>query len=178
MNIGLISRRYAKAMYEYAAEKNDETTLYEHMNTLILILNSIPKIRRIFTNPLLPSKYKKDLLEKATGDNPDKIYLDCINLVLSKNRETLIQNIALEYQSLYRKMKNISVVNLTSATPMKNEILDRIRKQVESKTNGEVEFNANIDASLDGGFIFQLDDMRLDASVKGQLERIRRKLLQ
>ena len=86
--------------------------------------------------------------------------------------------IALSYQLIYRKMKKISVVHLTSATKLSNQALDRIRLFTEQKTHGKVEFSTRIDSSIVGGFIYQLNDLRIDASVKGQLDRISRQLSQ
>jgi F-type H+-transporting ATPase subunit delta len=178
MNTGLISRRYAKALYEYASEHKVEDVLYKRMQMLANAVNSIPRLKAILRSPMILTVYKNDLLAEATGTNPDPVYLDFIRLITENHRSELVLDIALNYEIIYRQKKNISVVNLISAAPMSHNALERIKKQVQQRTNGQVEFKTRIDPSLDGGFIFQLDDMRIDASVKGQLEKIRRKLIQ
>ncbi|MDR2146088.1 MAG: F0F1 ATP synthase subunit delta [Tannerella sp.] len=176
MNTGLISRRYAKALYEYASKRKMENVLYARMQTLVREINAIPKLKTILRSPMIPTVYKKDLLAEASGANPEPVYLDFVRLVTENHREEMVFDIAMNYQILYRQRKNISVVSLISAEPMSAEALSRIKNRVQQKTHGEVEFSTVIDRSIDGGFIFQLEDMRLDASVKGQLEKIRRKL--
>jgi F-type H+-transporting ATPase subunit delta len=177
MNTGLISRRYAKALYEYASERKTEDVLYRRMQILVKEIRSIPKLKTIFRSPMIATSYKKDLLAVATGANPEPVYLDFVRLVTENHREEIVLDIALNFQTIYRQRKNISIVHLISAAPMNDNALERIKRQVQQKTNGQVEFNTRIDPALDGGFIFQLDDMRIDASVKGQLEKIRRKLI-
>lgn len=177
MNAGLISGRYAKALYEYALGRNEEQALYQRMQTLSSMLRDIPKLRDTLSSPVVPVKYKKEILGEAAGRAPEQSYLDFIGLILKNNREGMLYDIALSYQMYYRKRKNITIVHLTSAGPMSEEMLTRIRRQVEKRTRGEVEFSTHTDPAVGGGFIFQLNDMRLDASVRGQLARLKRQLL-
>ena len=139
--------------------------------------NFSPKLRDTLSSPVVSVKYKKEILREAAGPEPEQSYLDFVRLILKNNREGMLYDIVLSYQTYYRRRKNISIVHLTSARPMSEEMLARIRRQVEKRTQGDVEFSAHTDPTVGGGFIFQLNDMRLDASVRGQLARLRRLLL-
>lgn len=178
MNEGLISQRYAKALYEYALQLNEEETLYSRLQILSKELQTIPQMKDILYNPMISFNDKTLLLNEATGKSPEQSYLSFVNLILENRREKSILQIALSYQSLYRKKKNIRVVSLISAEELQPDFVARICKDVTDQTHGTVEFSNHIDQSLEGGFIFQLNDLRLDASVKNQLERIRRQFLQ
>jgi F-type H+-transporting ATPase subunit delta len=177
MNTGLIARRYAKALYEYASERKVEDVLYHRMQTLVREFSAIPKMKTILRSPMISTVYKKDLLSVATGHDPEPVYLDFVRLVTGNHREEIVFDIALNYQILYRQRKNISIVSLTSAVPMSADALNHIKNRVHQQTHGEVQFSTVIDPAIDGGFIFQWEDMQLDASVKGQLEKIKRKLI-
>jgi F-type H+-transporting ATPase subunit delta len=178
MNEGLISKRYAKALYKHAADLGEETLLYHRMLILEGILHKMPELRMSLKSPMVTAENKRELLRSATGKDPEQSYLDFIELVVSNRRTDYLFRIALGYQQFYRQRKNISVVRLTSAKRMSAKALERIRRFTEERTHGKVEFSNHIDPSIDGGFIFQLDDYRIDASVKGQLDRIGRKLAQ
>ncbi len=177
MNEGLISIRYAKALYEYTSRRGEEQAFYKRMQTLSAMLDTIPKLREALSNPMVPVKYKKEILEKASGKQPEQSYIDFVRLIITNHREESLRNIALSYQVYYRRRKNISVVHITSVKQMSDEALRRIRQQVERRTHGEVEFSNHIDPDIGGGFIFRLDDIQLDASVKGQLEWLRQQLV-
>lgn len=178
MNEGLISRRYAKALYEYVVPLKEEEALYKRLQVLSKQLQTIPQLKEVLYNPMISSNEKAILLNEATGKSPEQSYVSLVRLILDNRREKYILQIALSYQSLYRKKKNIRVVSLISAEELQPEFLSRVRKDITDLTHGTVEFSNLIDSSLEGGFIFQLDDLRLDASVKNQLERIRRQFLQ
>jgi F-type H+-transporting ATPase subunit delta len=178
MNEGLISRRYAKALYFHASERGEETLLYHRMKTLESLLSSVPALRTHLKSPLIPTKEKLKLLRDATGENPESSYVNFIALVFAHRREEALRLMALGYQTFYRQQKKISVVHLTSARELSDEALERIRRLAEQQTHGAVEFSTRVDPSLDGGFVFQLNDFRMDASVKGQLQRIGQRLSQ
>lgn len=178
MNEGLISKRYAKALYAHAAEMSEETLLYHRMQILEVLLRKMPDLRKTLRSPMISTKYKTELLINATGKNAEQSYLDFIHLVISNHRTETLLMITLSYQMLFRQKKRISVVHLTSAKKISRASLDRIRRLTEQKTHSKVEFSNHIDPSIDGGFIFQLNDIRIDASVKGQLDEINRRLAQ
>lgn len=178
MNEGLISKRYAKALYYHAADLGEETLLHHRMQILEGVLRKMPELRESLRSPMITPEDKLGLLRNATGKEPEQSYLDFIALVVSNHRTDTLFMITLSYQQFYRQKKNISVVRLTSARKMSTKALDRIRHLTEQQTHGKVEFSNRIDPSIDGGFIFQLNDYRIDASVKGQLNQISRRLAQ
>ncbi|MDR1381449.1 MAG: F0F1 ATP synthase subunit delta [Tannerella sp.] len=178
MNEGLISIRYAKALYHHASGMGEEAVLYHRMQILEAVLRRTPELKTGMKSPMISAKEKIGLLTNATGKNPERSYLDFINLVIANRRSDMLQRITLSYQRLYREKKMISVVHLTSARKLPGEAIERIRLLTEQKTHGKVEFSTHIDPSINGGFIFQLNDIRIDASVRGQLARISRRLTQ
>ncbi|MDR1722609.1 MAG: F0F1 ATP synthase subunit delta [Tannerella sp.] len=178
MDEGLISRRYAKALFEHAVSIGEETLLYQRMQILEALLRRMPEFRRGLASPMISSKTKRELLINATGKNAERSYLDFIDLVSANHRTDALLMIALSYQAHYRRVKHISVVHLISASSLTNTAIARIKSLAEKKTRGKVEFSNKIDPEIDGGFIFQINDLRIDASVRGQLERISRRLAQ
>jgi F-type H+-transporting ATPase subunit delta len=178
MDEGLISKRYAKALYEHASDMNEETQLYHRMQVLETVWRKIPNVKISLKSPMVPMEEKIRLLKNATGENTEQSYLDFVDLVTTNHRLSSLFMIALSYRTIYRQHKHISVVHLVSAKKLPTEALERIRLFTERETHGKVEFSNHIDPAIDGGFIFQLNDLRIDASVKGQLDRISRKLAQ
>lgn len=67
MNIGVISNRYAKALYQYAAEGQCEKQVYREMMTLADSYLQVPALRKALDNPLLSVAEKTDLLCNACG---------------------------------------------------------------------------------------------------------------
>lgn len=177
MNDSLISTRYAKAMLEYASSRSEDKVLYERMKLLAKNLGSMPRLRETLLSAMVGYDDKMALIINAGGNSVEESYRNMARVVLSNQRERLLHNIALSYMTLYRRVHRISVVTLISVEPLSEAIIDRIRYDVSKRTSGEVEFETHIDPKIEGGFIFQVDDLRLDASIRGQLEAIRREFI-
>ena len=92
--------------------------------------------------------------------------------MLKEDRETLIQFMANSYVTLYRKQKNVIRGKLTTAARVSAQTEQKMRQMVESKTNGTVEFETEVNPEIIGGFILEYDTYRMDASVKTRLNTI------
>ncbi len=173
MDIGTISRRYAKALLMYAVENQVEDDVYISMIKLDRALMLVPDFSKALNNPILDKQRKLFLLCEATESNSD-VMMRFFDLVLKKRRERFLLFIVNSYLELYRKSKNIYTGNLTTAVPIDKKTEDNIRKLMEKATSAQVEFNSHVDESIQGGFILQIDSKRIDASVRGQLRKIRK----
>ena len=88
----------------------------------------------------------------------------------------MLPEIADEFINQYREMKGISIVNVVSAEPLSEETMNAIRKKLtDSKlTRGSIEFRTSVDKELIGGFVITFEDKLYDASVKNQLNELRK----
>ena len=67
MDIGIISVRYARALYKFALEQKEEHTVYKEMETIAKVYTCEPKLRLIIENPSLTSDKKKTFLILHAG---------------------------------------------------------------------------------------------------------------
>lgn len=172
MDIGVISIRYARALLKAATDGGLDATVYQEMMTLAKSYLDVPQLRQTIDNPMLSKGKKAELLATAAGGNPSDLTRSFINLVLKEDRENVMQFIANSYITLYRKQKNVIRGKLTTAAQVSADTEQRMRKMVESQTNGTVEFETEVNPDIIGGFILEYDTYRLDASVKSKLNDI------
>ena len=174
MDTGMIPVRYAKALMEFASEKESTDRVYAEMRTLTESFEREPSLRQALDNPMVDSKTKAELIRSAAGVDVSDVFKRFVALVMENKREDLLQQIGLQYLDLYRRMHNISIGRLETAVPVTPETEKRIAGLIASQTKGEVELKTVVKPDLIGGFIFELDFRRLDASIANQLRRIRR----
>ena len=120
------------------------------------------------------SKEKKEMLLLTTvgGDKASALSKAFVALVLKEDRENMILFMANSYITLYRQQKNIIRGKLTTAVAVAADTEQKMRKMVESKTKGTVEFETEVNPDIIGGFILEYDTYRMDASVKAKLTSI------
>lgn len=178
MYIGVFSMRYAKALLAYANENGAEDTVYEEAKRLAASFSEVPELRQALDNPVLSVKTKEELIEQAAGGQKlSKEMKRFVRVVLEARREKFFQFIIMSYIDLYRKQKNISVGKITTVCPLSDEVIARIRALVVARTHGSVEFITKTDPRLEGGFIFEIDTYRMDASVSDQLRRVKQQFI-
>jgi F-type H+-transporting ATPase subunit delta len=173
MDIGVISVRYARALLKSATEAKVEVQVYADMQLLAKSYVDVPSLRHTIDNPMLAKEKKQMLLETAAGgDQSAALSRSFITLVLKEGRESMIQFMANSYVTLYRQQKNIILGKLTTATRVSAAMEQKMRKVVEAKTQGTVEFETQVDPEIIGGFVLEYDTYRMDASVKSRLNDI------
>ena len=161
MEVGILSMRYAKAMIEYAQEKGVEDKLYQEFLTLSYCFCAQPGLREALDNPVISTKEKLALVCTAADGNG----------------KSTIQFISLMYLDLYRKLKHIGVGKLITAVPVDKETEDRIRSAAAHILHAQMELETVVDPSIEGGFIFDINDYRLDASIATQLKRVKQQFI-
>ncbi|GHT10182.1 ATP synthase subunit delta [Bacteroidia bacterium] len=177
MNEGLISKRYAKALLDFASTLGEEEVLYRRMDALLQNTIAEPHLQNTLQSPMVASGDKYLLLCTAMGggalENSVKKFAD---LLLQNQRENLAQKVAVCYSDLYQQKHHISKVALTSAEPLSATVLERVRADIEKRTRGTVELSTHTDPNLGGGILLQIGDLRLDATVAGQLKRVKKEM--
>ena len=179
MEVGVLSMRYAKAMIEYAQEKGVEDRLYNEFFTLSHSFRVQPGLREVLDNPVVSVKDKLALICTAADGNGEssREFVRFITLVLRNRREGYLQFISLMYLDLYRKLKHIGVGKLITAVPVDKETENRIRSAAAHILHAQMELDTVIDPSIEGGFIFDINDYRLDASIATQLKRVKQQFI-
>lgn len=177
MNSGTISIRYARALFNYALENKVEDKVFIEMRKLSENFADYAHFRSTLDNPVLNVKDKLQLIKTAAGGNISDAFERFIQLVLHQKRETHLQTITLLYLDLYRKYKNITMVKVTTASPIDDITLEKIKQFIQKRETDKIEFETKIDTRITGGFILDIDSDRLDASISTQLRKIKEQLL-
>lgn len=179
MDIGIVSMRYAKALMAYAKDTQTEESLYVAMKMLERSFRRQPELVDVLENPILPAKEKFKLICVAAlgNESPSREFSRFVSLVLKNGREGMLRYICLCFLHLYRKDKHIGVARLITAVPVSSEVEERIRKSASTLLHACMELRTEVDASIDGGFVFDINDYRLDASIATQLKRVKEQFI-
>lgn len=180
MDIGVIAKRYAKALLEFAMVQNSADTVYEEVQQFIESYKTVPQLAQVLGNPLLPQSQKEKVICQAASTAVSPTFQKFAALVVAHRRESFMLFIAHSFVSLYREMKHISIGKLITAVPVSQKVADRLEKMVEQQSQGSVDvvLESTVNPDILGGFIFQIDDLRLDASVRTQFDLIKKQFIE
>lgn len=180
MNTGIISTRYARAIFEYAREVSTAAapSLYEDMDSIAVHISALPEMSEALRNPTVSPSDKIRLILSACGNPDSEVLKSVVRLVVLNGRAAYMETIALIYKEYYRKMNGIATARLTTVTEASESMKEQLTSLVSQLLNEkEVEFKTRTDPAIIGGFILEIEDKRLDASVKDQLNQLKLDLI-
>lgn len=177
MNEGMISKRYAKAILEYARQQKTESVVYDEMKKVAFAFANEPKLGAAMENPILSNNDKVSIINAIFDNKPSETMKRIIGLVADNDRDDYLRMIALSYMDLYCQLKNINTVKLITATQPEQATIDKIKELVYQLKPSEIDFDTKVDLEIEGGFVLFVDTYRLDASIRSQLNRIRKNLI-
>jgi F-type H+-transporting ATPase subunit delta len=118
---------------------------------------------------------KADVLAQV-ADGADELVVNFVRLVADKGRAAELGEIVAELDALVAAEEQILDVELTTAHELSDEEFGRILGRIEKQSGRKVQASRQVDPDLIGGIVLQAGSMRLDASVRGRLERLRHEL--
>jgi F-type H+-transporting ATPase subunit delta len=175
MSVYRISYRYANSFFQLAEEKKSLRKFAEDVELIYNTLVQSKELRAILRNPVIKQKDKKNLLSKIFGPKIQKETSDFLEFLVSKGREKMITEIMKEFLNLRDDKEGIVKTNITSSVDLTDSVKKEIASKLEKKTNKKVKTDFGVDTNIIGGFIVQIKDTVYDASVRHQLELLRKK---
>jgi F-type H+-transporting ATPase subunit delta len=100
--------------------------------------------------------------------------MSIFDIITKKNREPLLPAIAKEFHNAYNEYKGIRKATITTAVPLDAKLkaeFEQIVKNLSNKT--QVELLEKIDKEMIGGFVLNIDDKQIDASIKNKLKAMK-----
>lgn len=178
MTAGGLSRRYAKALADVAAEQQALEAVGRDVRTVAETLKRSREATAFFASPAVPLADKRRVLRAiAEGAGVTPLSANFLNLVLEKRRLLHLGEIALAYEELIDKRLHRGKATVTSAVPLPEPILGRLKTRLEVATGKEICLEARVDPAILGGFVAQIGSTIYDGSLRMQLKRLREHLL-
>jgi len=167
---------YARALYEAARERDRVDTARAELAELAAAMETSPELEAFLVNPQLDPAAKAGVLEEVTT-GADPIVRNFVRLVASKGRAGQLRAIAEEFEAIVDREQGRIAVELTTAYALGDEEAKAIVAKIEQASGRTVEATRSVDPDLIGGMILQAGSFRVDASVRGRLDRLRRELV-
>ena len=179
MDKGKLSVRYARALFQTAQAQGCEEAVYDGLSRFAHnYLLAISQFNNVLADPIVAKEEKVKLLEMAVGEPMHNCLKQFIAFVAEQKREDKFFLIAMKYMEMYRAKHNILNAQVTTATELPEATLEKIKAFIKQTFSAEAEMEVKIDPSLIGGFILDIENNRMDASVAGQLNALKNKLKQ
>ena len=174
--MAIAHRIYAEALFEAAKESGRLAQVHEALGDFAAAVEQTPELRAVLRNPQLEPATKSRILSDLAGDD-EPLLKNFLLLTAEKGRAGEIEDIALEFERLMAREERRLTVELTTARELTDGEAQAIVAQIEKAAGRKVEATRSVDPDLVGGIVLQAGSYRVDASVRGRLERLRHELV-
>jgi F-type H+-transporting ATPase subunit delta len=172
-----ITNRYAKALLDLSISENQLDVIVKDLEFVQKNISSLRELSLLIKSPIVKRDKKRKIFSEIFKDKISETALKFCELIINRQRSDLLPDIIQRFFELKDDYLNIKSVLVKSAVELDENHINELRSVLEKNLGKKVNINLSIDKNLIGGFIVQIDDTVIDASLKHQLELLRKKFL-
>lgn len=176
MKENVLARRYARALFELAQEKEILDNIHREVGFFDELLKANPRLRFFLNSPEIGVRDKKKVMEKLLLDRVSNVFFNFILVLLDKNRQLIFGNIVKEFQRIFDRYRKKLRASTITAIPLDEPSESRLKQFLSDAFNSDVQIDNRIDPNILGGIIVRVDGRVFDGSLKSQLQRLKRGL--
>ena len=179
MNTGPIAHRYAKALLKYVGAEHTGSAELVYSQACVLVFR-MQEFRQfaeaVQKHPELTLERRMEVLDSALGEPMAEELRRFVVLVYEQKRMEFFERMLYSFIEQYRSANAIMVGKLVTAAPVEG-LKERLQAALSEKTGVSVLLEDEVDPEILGGFVLDIEDLRMDASVEGQFRLLRRELI-
>ena len=166
------AKNYAKAMFDAAQELGKIETIKNDFNTVYSSMLIDKDVVSFFTSAFVDGNIKIGILKKVYEDSIAEETFNLLSILIERDLINILVAIIVEYENLCNEYYNILSTKIIASSEIENieELKSSIRNMAVDKN---IHFTVEIDESIMGGIIVQIDDVIYDYSVRRLLENVK-----
>ncbi len=172
-NNELVANRWAKSLFELSQDEglNREDVL-QNLTDVVDTVNSSSDLKALFANPVVTVEEKQDIIEKVFGQSLPPTVKNFLMVLALRKRLVLLEDILEEYKKELNKCENIVRMKVTSAVEIDDAKRQDLKNRIIEKLSKNADIKWNVDNSIIGGLIFDIDGTIVDDSIRTKLNNL------
>lgn len=171
------SKVYGQSLYQVAKEDGTEKETLSELRKIAGLFSEHPDYVKILDSPQIAREELMGIINQDFFAHVSRYTVNFIKVLCSRRIVHHIGECLSEYERLYNKDNNIRVVSVTTAKPMKNELIDKLISGLEKKFGSGIMLKQYVDRTCIGGIVIEADGMKIDSSIKSELENLKKALI-
>ena len=172
-----VSRNYAGALFELAARDGSESLYGELIEALGAVYSESEAFRRFLSAPSVSEVEKKDAVRAVFTKEAPELFVRFLMVLLERRRHGTLPGVASAYRAQLDQQSNQVRASVTLPFEADDWVRDQIVEALEARFEKKVIPEFRVDPKILGGMIIRVGDELMDASVRRQLEQLKRELV-
>jgi F-type H+-transporting ATPase subunit delta len=169
-----VASRYVKSLLGLAVEQNALEAVHNDMVSFAKVCEENRAFTLMLRNPIIKHDKKSDILKSIFGGKVHNLTLAIFENITRKNREPLLPAIAKNIHIANNNYKDNSKATFTTSDPLDAKLRSEIEQIVKKLSDKKkVEIKEKVDADMIGGFVLNIGDRQVDASIKNKLNALK-----
>jgi F-type H+-transporting ATPase subunit delta len=177
MSSGAVGKRYAKALFEVASDKQQLDLVEQDLMLIDQVLAQNPAFISFLQHPQLDKQLKKKEFNQVFEGQVSETVLTFMNLLIDSDREDAIEGITESYIRQANEARGLVDAKVVSMKPLTDEEKSNLSERFSQILNKKIRIHNEVDSSIIGGIIVQIGDRLYDGSVRGKLHRFKRRVV-
>jgi F-type H+-transporting ATPase subunit delta len=174
-----LAARYAKSLIDLATEKGQIENVYADMEYLQALTRQSREFANLLRSPIIKADKKISIVQAVAGNKISALTSSFLNLLINKRREEDLPEIIEAYIQQYDVIKGINKVKLVTASPASEELKQLVKAKLQAEAGMQtVTLETHVDESLIGGFILEYNSNLVDASIRRDLNDLKKQFSQ
>jgi F-type H+-transporting ATPase subunit delta len=177
MNHSRVNIRYAKALLQFAEEKSVSDAVFEDVKTIFNALRASRELHTVMQSPVISKSKKSAAFHAVFKSSLHEVTLHFVDILIRKNREHLLEGISFSAIEQFKIQRGIFTAAVTSAAPLTDELREKIQHAARQQAPEAkaIELVETVDTNLVGGYVFVMNHKKIDASLRGRIQNLKRK---
>lgn len=174
-----VAQRYAKALFDLSVERNELETVKGDLDGIQSLDNE--ELRAVWMSPVIQGEKKTKIFSALLDGKVSATTTAFFNLLFKKGREIAVNEIVDAFNAMYRKHHNIQIVEITTAAPVTPDVYQFILNGLKERprfSKSTLQVVNKVDESIIGGFVLHVDDALYDASIRHDLQVIKKQFIE
>lgn len=172
-----VAASYAEALLQLANDQQQAEPVGQELSQVQQIIHDNPTFRLFLADPAISQEERGQVLSRVFEGNISKLMHNFLGILNEKGRTTLLPEIAAAYHDLLNQQLNRIEVDVTVAEELSADQLEQVRQRIGAALGKQTVVRQNVDESILGGLVLQIQDRMIDASVRSQLNLMRSQLM-
>ena len=166
-----LARPYARAAFEHARAAGELAAWQTALSELAAITTQ-PKVAAAMRDPNQTAAQRASTLSSLAGDAVPTEVGNLLAIMSDNGRLSLIPEVATLFDQLKQAVESAVAVHVTSAYPLSDAETQQLTETMQEKLERSITLTSETDPSLLGGALIRADDLVIDGSVRGRLNKL------
>ena len=166
-----LARPYARAAFEHARAAGVLAAWQTALSELAAITTQ-PKVAAAMRDPNQTAAQRASTLSSLAGDAVPTAVGNLLAIMSDNGRLSLIPEVATLFDQLKQAVESAVAVHVTSAYPLSDAETQQLTETMQEKLERSITLTSETDPSLLGGALIRADDLVIDGSVRGRLNKL------